>query len=53
MKAVNALKTKLRTFEIAERGYRNQTGNQTQNTTKYEKKMAINQRLGRDFTGIL
>ena len=53
MKAVNARKTKLRTFEIAECGYRNQTGNQTQNTTKYEKKMAINHRLGRDFIGIL
>ena len=53
MKAVNARKTMLKTFDIAERGTKNQTGNQTQNTTKYEKKMAMNDRLGRDFAGIL
>jgi ribosomal protein S30 len=53
MKAVKAAKMKLKTCEIIERGKKNQTGNQMQNETKYEKKIATSHLRGRDFSGIL
>jgi hypothetical protein len=40
MKTVKAAKMKLKMCEIIERGKKNQTGNQTQNMTKYERKIA-------------
>jgi hypothetical protein len=53
MKAVKDANMKLKTKEIVECGFRSQTGNQRQNITKYEKKIATNHLLGRDFCGIL
>jgi hypothetical protein len=50
---VKAENTTLKIQEMIESRYRNQTGNHAQKVTKYEKNIAINHLLGRDFLGIL